>query len=41
MQGGGQKHFGRSLEQDLADELKRDVNMDDLEADLAAAMESH
>lgn len=41
MQGGGQKHFGRSLEQDLADELKKDVNMDGLEADLAAAMESH
>lgn len=40
IQAGGQKHFGRSLEQDLADELNKDVNMDDLEADLASAMES-
>ncbi|PVH81210.1 hypothetical protein DL98DRAFT_571312 [Cadophora sp. DSE1049] len=41
MQRGVQKDFGRLLEQDLADELSKDVYMDGLEADLAAALESH
>ncbi|KAK0125944.1 hypothetical protein ONS95_007567 [Cadophora gregata] len=41
MQGGIPKDFGRSLEQDLANELSKDISMGHLEADLAAALESH
>ncbi|KAL5322415.1 hypothetical protein ACEPPN_010388 [Leptodophora sp. 'Broadleaf-Isolate-01'] len=39
LEGGIQKDFNATLERDLADDLNKDVDLGDLEADLLAAME--